>query len=428
MKPATFVRGSGGANLGAWRHGLWVVGLVSAFWLACLHFPLVWLATGIGEANRPFIDLYNILAACDAVQAGVDPFLPNNFDPYHRPHFYTEWWLELARLGLGRADALWLGYALLAAVLLTVAVTVRPRTRLEGMNLFLLLVSPAFLLAVNRANNDLVAFVIISLGLILFRRERWPWRALAVILFALSAVLKYTPLVTLVVLLDLRTRRGLSAALGLYGLVLVLAWPTLGPGLKSAAQFAPMPDWLYAFGAPVILRNLGINAPLGWLVPAVLMAGWALWCASGKIAEPEREGSPQGLAAEREFICGAAMLVGVFFLGASYVYKLIFAIWLLPWLWQDCGGGVVESRWSRMTWRLLLGVVWLEGAMATVLNLVVGPWSQPVALWLLKVTLVATQLVTWALVACLLRFLFIHVGRRSRFLLRNGRPPGLGRL
>jgi len=66
--------------------------------------------------------------------------------------------------------------------------------------------------------------------------------------------------------------------------------------------------------------------------------------------------------------------------------------------------------------------------MATVLNLVVGPWSQPVALWLLKVTLVATQLVTWALVACLLRFLFIHVGRRSRFLLRNGRPPGLGRL
>jgi thiosulfate reductase cytochrome b subunit len=66
---------------------------------------------------------------------------------------------------------------------------------------------------------------------------------------------------------------------------------------------------------------------------------------------------------------------------------------------------------------LLLAVVWLEGTMAVVLNLLVGPWSLAVAQWLLKATLITTQLCTWALVACLLRFLLIYVTRRGRALL-----------
>lgn len=423
MKDIASGPGSGRAHPGLWRHGLWVLGLVSAIWLACFLFPQVWVATGIGEANRPFMDLHGILAACDAAQAGVDPFRPNDFDPYHRPHVYTEWWLELARLGLGRSDTIWLGSVLIAVVLVTAVVLVGPRTRAEGVALFLLLVSPALLLAVNRANNDLVVFVLVSCGLLCFRPVNWPLRALGILLFATAAVLKYYPLVTLVVLLDLRTRRELAAGLALYGLVLVLAWPGLEPGLKSAARFMPQPDWLYAFGAPVFLRNLGVTATAGWLVPAVLLAAWALWRAGGKIAEPPAGGSPREQSAEREFMCGAAMLVGLFFLGTSYVYKLIFAVWLLPWLWEE-QRDPAESRWCRITRRLLLAVVWLEGAMAVVLNL--GPWSQSVALGLLKVSLTVSQLLTWALVACLLRFLLIQAGRRVRVLLPGSRPAQAG--
>ena len=125
-----------------------------------------------------------------------------------------------------------------------------------------------FLLAVNRANNDLVVFVIVSLGLLCFRAGPWPWRALGIVLFSASAVLKYTPLVTLVVLLDLRTRRDLVAGLGLYSLVLVLSWPGLTTGLSHLTQFMPGPEWLYAFGAPVFLRNLGITSGWGWQLPS----------------------------------------------------------------------------------------------------------------------------------------------------------------
>lgn len=397
-----------------WRRtAAWVAGVVLVTWTACFLFPRVWVMTGIGEAARPFMDLHGILAAVDAARAGMDPFVPNSFDPYHRPHVYSEWWLELGRLGLTRADTVWLGVVLMTVVLLTTLVMVRPRTRTEGVGLMFLLISPAFLMTVNRANNDLVVFVLISAGLLCFRREAWEPRALGVLLFALSAVLKYYPLVTLVLLLDVRSRRGFLGSLALYALVLVLAWPGLEPGLKSAARYIPQPDWLYAYGAPVLLRNFGLTGPLGWLVPAGLMGVWAVASAWKKMAEPRVESSLEGQAAESEFIVGAAMLAGLFFLGSSFVYKLVFSIWLLPWLWQP-QADPAEARWGRVTWGLLLAVVWWEGLAAIGLNLVFGPESPAPALGLLKAALTVSQVLTWLWVACLLRLLLILLGRRLR--------------
>jgi hypothetical protein len=395
------------------RTAAWVAGFVLVTWTACFLFPRVWVTTGIGEANRPFMDLHGILAAVDAARAGVDPFAPNSFDPYHRPHVYTEWWLELGRLGLTRADTVWLGVALVVVVLLTALVMIRPRTRMEGAGLGLLLISPAFLMTVNRANNDLVVFVLISAGLLCFRREAWEPRAFGVLLFALSAVLKYYPLVTLVLLLEVRSRRAFLGSLVLYGLVLALAWPGMEPGLKSAAKYIPQPDWLYAYGAPVLLRNFGFTGTLGWLVPAGLMAAWAAASARAKLTESRGESSPEGQSAEREFIVGAAMLAGLFFLGSSFVYKLVFAIWLLPWLWQP-QADPAETRWRRVTWGLLLAVVWWEGLAAIGLNLMFGPESQALALGLLKAALTVSQVLTWLWVACLLRLLLILLGRRLR--------------
>ena len=206
-----------------WRYSLWVVGFVAAVWLTCFHFPIVWVATGIGEANRPFLDLYALLAGCDAVKLGLNPLLPNLLDPYNRPFGFSDWWFELARLGWGRKDTLWLGMVLAVTTLVAAVALVRPANRRERWMLGLLLVSPALLLAVYRANQDLVVFLLVSLGLVCFRGSGRPARALGVLLFAAAAVLKYFPLVTLVLLLDFRTRRGVLAGFALYAVVLLLA-------------------------------------------------------------------------------------------------------------------------------------------------------------------------------------------------------------
>ncbi|MES1168872.1 MAG: hypothetical protein ABUL61_06845, partial [Oleiharenicola lentus] len=156
--------------------------------------------------------------------------------------------------------------------------------------------------------------------------------------------------------------------------------------------------------------------PILWLAPSLLLAGWALLAVwrQRQASAPARTDEVHNR--ERDFVCGALMLVGLFFLGASFVYKLIFAVWLLPWLWA-VPAAATEVRWRRGIWYLLLAVLWFEGLMATSFNLVARWLGQPVNVDLLKATLVVQQLLGWALVACLTRFLLVYLSRWLRALL-----------
>lgn len=391
-----------------WR-GTLAAGLGAALiWALAFRFPSVWVIAGIGESERPFVDLHGILAARDAVRAGLDPYVNNAFDVYHRPFLYTRWWLAFPALGLGRPDTLWLGTAWTALLLVVSAVWLRPQSAREIVATWLVLISPAFLLAANRANNDIVVLAAVSLGLVCLRRSPFPIQLLGVAAFALAAVLKYYPLVTVVLLLELRPWRRFLAGAAVYVGVLAIAWPGMAPGLNSASRNTPAPEWLYAFGAPSLWRDLGSNSRWGWVVlGAVVMAGAAFlaWHAS------RRRGPSAALpAVEREFLAAALMLVGIFFLGASYAYKLIFAIWLVPGLRSPAAGE--ERRWLRATWYLLLAALWLEGGVAIALNLFLGHDAAR-AEAVLKPVLVIQQAVEWGLIGCLARSVFIYLLHRA---------------
>jgi len=398
-----------------WRLGLLVAAGAAMVWLLCFRYPAIWVTLGIGEANRPFLDLYNQLAAYDAIRLGADPLQPNALDPYNRPFGFSAWWFEPVALGLGRKDVLWLGASLLVTSLLAAVAMTRPANRAQALILGLLLVSPATLLAVNRANQDWVVFLVVSLGLVCFRTASGVARALGVVFLAAAAVLKYFPLVTAVVLFDFRTRRALLASLGLYFLVLLLAWPGLEPALRLAGKYGPAPEWLYAFGAPVLARDFLFHGAIYWLVPTAALAAWAAWRAFRSSAAG-RTGLPVSHdTREREFICGAVMLIGVFFLGVSYIYKLVFALWLLPWLWAQLAGGP-EKRAARFLLGLLLGLAWGEGVAAVGLNLLANRLSPSAALAILKAVLLVSQLATWVLIGCLLRFACAYLLRCYRAL------------
>lgn len=409
-------RSAAAPSRGPWEVPFLTALLAVAVWVACFYFPLVWKLTGIGEADKLFLDLRNLLAAGEAAQHGLNPYLGNPLDPYNRPHVYTEWWLVSGTMGLTRADTVWLGTLLLGLTLASAVLLLRPAGWRQGVGLLLILVSPPLLFAINRANNDLVVFVLMGAALACLRVERAPLRALGVVLLAVSAALKYFPLAAVVLLLDARTRRELLGWGLLYGLVLLLAWPALLPGLRTAVSYQPAPSWLYAFGAPVIFRNFHLVAPIGWLLVGFLgLTGAACWPAikTGKGSSPEGEAHVQ----EREYACGAVMVVGCFLHGSSYNYKLVFALWLLPWLWRAT---LVEKeeRWRKTTFGLLLAVLWVEGGLAIVTNVLVftSALSPAVAHNMLIVIQLVSQLLTWALVACLWRALLVYLIRQVKRL------------
>jgi hypothetical protein len=195
----------------------------------------------------------------------------------------------------------------------------------------------------------------------------------------------------------------------LYGLVLLLSWPALARGFLNAAQHTPAPSWLYAFGAPVVFRDFDLTVPTGWLLAGFILytvaVGWPL-VKAGKAAPPE------GAAAtlEREFACGAIMVAGCFAHGTSYSYKLIFALWLLPWLMRASLVGA-EARWRTVTLGLLLATLWLEGGLAILINVSVfaAVLEPATAVTWLKITLVISQGLNYVFVFCLWRLLLRYL-------------------
>jgi hypothetical protein len=156
---------------------------------------------------------------------------------------------------------------------------------------------------------------------------------------------------------------------------------------------------------------------------ALIVLAWAAfrgWTGSRQ-AEPADEAAR---TAWREFVCGALMITGVFFLGASYAYKLVFALWLVPWL-RRRPDAAAERRWHSVTGALLVAVLWVEGLVALGLNVLVPP-SASAALAVLKGALVLEQLLDWALIACLLRFLFVYLWWRGGELLPGSRRAATG--
>jgi hypothetical protein len=409
----------------SWVVPLLVALLAATLWGMCFRFPVSWTITGIGEADKLFLDLRNILSAGEVAQQGLDPYRSNPLDPYHRLHGYTDWLLVPGALGLTLRDTLWIGTLLIGAVLVAAVLFVRPKNWREGGVLLLFLVSPPLLFAVNRANHDVLVFVIMCGALACFRREHGPWRALGLVLLGISAALKYFPLAAAIILLDARSRRELLGWGALYGLVLLLAWPALARGLLNAAQHTPAPSWLYAFGAPVVFRDFDLPVPTGWLLAGFIAftgaVGWPLL----KAGPSPR---PEGLAAtlDREFACGAIMVAGCFVHGTSYSYKLIFAWWLLPWLLRAILTGT-ENRWRQATLGLLLATLWLEGGLAILINTAVfaAILPTPHAVVLLKITLVAGQLLNFVFVLCLWRTVLRYLIGQGLRLARPAEPlPG----
>ncbi|MFZ5496046.1 MAG: hypothetical protein ACOZE5_12025 [Verrucomicrobiota bacterium] len=393
------------ANADSKLGGALVILVTALIWLGCLRFPVVWQATGIGETSVPFLDLYGSLAAGEIAAQGGDPYRPNPLDPFHRPHLYSGWWLVTGTLGLTRADASWLGLTLILAGLICAVVIIRPVTSVAAAQAVLVLCSPAILMAVNRGNNDWVVFILLCFALVGLRSPTRISQAAGAALIAVATALKYYPGAAFLALLSARTRRESLGLLGICLLVGMLSVPALLPGLQSVTRFAPQPDGLYAFGAPVLFRNFALPVIAGWLVPVVVILLAALGLA---IPECRQAGGPTlEPEADREFVFSAAVLTGCFFLGASYAYKLIFSLWMLPALTQGHSSTLV-GRWRRPLWWILLASLWSEGLLALVINVVLTPLSRDAALGTLSAALIIGPLLTWVLIVMLASRLLVY--------------------
>ena len=336
----------------AWLWPTASAGLVLALLCACvLHEPL-WLGLGVFHLKPYFADWFAVLAASDARAAGADPYaVPNFFDPFGRPHIYGPWWLELSALGLTRAHNFASGLTLSLAALLAGAWLLRPRGPGAALVAAAVLATPGFLLAYERANNDLAIVLLLALAGWAAGRGSRAGRILALAGLLFAAGLKIYPVAAAGLLLAGRPAgRGRDACwLGLAAIGFgAIAW-LYAPEFQRAVGLVPRLDIAQAYGLPVIpylWDNPGMLR--GWLV-AGLLPGLGFWAWRAWRGRRVPAGGAEPMA-EGWLLAGAGVWFLCYAVNTNFGYRSVLlllpaAAWL-RWAQGPAGPGRTQARWA----------------------------------------------------------------------------------
>jgi Glycosyltransferase family 87 len=215
-----------------------------------LYFQVLKLL-GFEPFRFPFLDIHAVLAAAQCQRQGIDVYLTNPCDALDRVHVYSPLWLALTPGFLGTSATAAVGLGLDLMFILSLAAVIRPATAGETLVLGLVALSPMTVYALERANNDLVIFLVILAGCSLDRTSR-PWRLGCYALYLTAGLLKYYPLV-LLVLLARERRRQAQAVAGVVGAIVVLL---LIRGHADFAKALPNIPTLSYFADSFSARNL----------------------------------------------------------------------------------------------------------------------------------------------------------------------------
>lgn len=406
----------------AWRFEIGLIAAVGLGWAAVLATPLLANALGLGSTG-PFFDLQGILAANEAAGRGLDPFGLNPLDAYHRPFLYSTWWLWPA-LGVTRTATVPLGVGLVALTLVAALGTWRVRSGREALVAGVVLLSPAWLLAVFRANNDLVIFGLLIFAGWALRRVQRGWRVGAAALTGAMTILKYYPAAIFIGLLRAPRRREVLVLLAVAAGVVALGWPSLGPAIGAIARYG------FQVTASVGLLSFGVKALGAAMAPHVgpgvaglvgliaLFSGFQL--AKGTLAA---DTSPEGEDRLMAAALGGAMLLGSWLIGTSFIYKLVFLWPLLPWLLRDAPTALDRGRAVQLL-AIVIFACWADALAATFINTFGPGWSRDARLLALNFShgfSVVTQLAYWVIMGACLR-LVLDWSRRQLARLAGASP------
>lgn len=417
-------RGTGGRS----PYFLWsLLILATAAYLGIFVFhPGLFPAVGVNYFGVWFLDSFAVLASNDALARGLDVYAANPLDYLQRPHVYSQWWLALGKFGLTRADNFWLGLALVTAFFGVAFTGLRPRTYRELLWYLAVICSSPVLLAVHRANNDLVIFLVLAALVPCLVSSSGFARVGAGLLVAFATGLKFYPAVAGLLLVSSSGIALRHARLGLLVGALAIALVLVALSADLARMGAMLPhvkaEGLMTFGAGNVLGALGLS---GW--PALAAGAAAGAALAGIFFRWDQFGGTDVASGDRpgwlRFVLGATVLTACFFTGMNFAYRWIFALWLAPFLWKashDSASPRVR-RFAAVTAGLMAVGLWADALAAVALTRLAGRVAGATLVRWADWFFLAEQPFTWAFFACLTGWL-VHFGRAEMKVLFDRRP------
>jgi hypothetical protein len=317
--------------------------LTLLYWFEPQSYYRVLAFIGIEPFGYPFLDLQVVLSWVECWQRGADVYITNPCDVLGRVMNYSPLWLLLTFLP-GKEWTNPLGLCLAISFFLALTVLPPPRSGRELVPRLIATLSPVTTYAVERANIDLLIFLMATTaGVLLLGPLRKRVAAYAMIIIA--GLLKLYPLVLMVLTLRERPRVFLCVNAATAAVMLTIG---IYFRVEAAKMMTNIPrGWAFneSFGAhqlpDLIVQKVDVAMHPGLAVLALVklaifaalflaMAGWLFrmvrWrdfrIALARLPEPEK----------MFLLIGSALIAGCFFTGSSSGYRGIHLLFTLPGL------------------------------------------------------------------------------------------------
>jgi hypothetical protein len=348
--------------------GSFVMGLLFIFY----GYEQTWKLWNIPVMSPHFADLRSITGGAESYALGYDPLLNNPQDPWERRMNYPRVWQLLFSLGLDQSHTTLMGIVFIALFIVGLFLFVGRINHLTAIFLALGIFSPAVLLGIERGNNDLFIFFILSVALSTVRVSPF----VSILLTNLAVILKVFPFFGVLYLLK-DGKRTTTKWLSVSFVIPVLYFFFTFSDLVQIRQ-GTQKGRSISYGAHVFGRYLGhhFHSPLLARFLFILLSGLVILILLAFIFIHKKyikEHLPSTPYMEA-FRMGSGIYIGTFTLGNNWDYRLIFLLFTIPQLvaWGSHSSALVKwsarlttsammiSLWSLLIFRPLLTLPILE--------------------------------------------------------------------
>ena len=315
----------------------------------------------------PFLDTHALLAAAECQRQGINVYLENPCDYIARVHVYSPVWLSLIPSFLNAADTARVGLALDFLFILSLTQVFRPHSWAEIAIFSLAVFSPMTLFAVERGNNDLIIFIFVVCAALVWSNSP-RYRVLSYAICLITGLLKYYPLVLLVLIARERWQRALALAFLAVSSILLLVFVYRGElaiALTNIPKISYVTDGFSVrnlpYGMVAMLWGEDARSPLapGLLVVLCAAATARGWRMMGLISHRDIDWNVWEM---RILAIASLLLTACFFAGQNVSYRGIFILLALPGLvyLRRSLDGPTTRRWMTQMIVACLLIMWGE--------------------------------------------------------------------
>jgi hypothetical protein len=307
--------------------------LISAVFLSLNYFS-AWNVWGVQSYCILFPDLHVLLCSIDAHFAGFNAFSENPFCEWNIPHVYSRLWFYFHYIGFSDSNRIIIGISILS---IFIGATGKILSKNKICGLFFIL-SPAFLLAIERCNNDLIIFTLLLFPTFKIQDTKLLPTISTHLFLILVVSLKYYPIACALIFFFRNEKLRLRLLHVSIQCTFFIIWMIhVKSDLISQMNFIPNPGYAWSFGFELLnsltSNLLNIESQISYILLGILtIAYMCRACLKMHNLLFFEEFIKIKQIYIDMFIVGSSILCFCYFVKTSFDHRMIYFIFCIPLL------------------------------------------------------------------------------------------------